>query len=114
MPWLSIAVIVYGIAVAAGGAMGFIMKGSVPSLISGGVSGLIILAMGIYSKSNPRVGFLVTTIMALALIAFFVWRYVSTPAAERSMVPFQVIGLSTVMLVLLIVGHFMKSGATNP
>jgi len=114
MPWLSIAVIVYGIAVAGGGAMGFIKAHSVMSILTGGLAGVILIAMGIYSKSNPRIGFGASAVIAVALIAFFLYRYFGTAPEQRTMVPFQVIGLSVVMLVLLVVGHFMKSRTTAP
>jgi len=111
MPWLSIAVIVYGIAVAAGGVMGFAMKGSVASLVSGGVSGILLMALGVISKDNPKFGFGISAGIALALIGLFVFRYLQT---KSPMPAFGVIGLSVVMLVLLVVGHFMKSGTTAP
>ena len=105
MPWLSIAVIVYGICVAGGGIAGFAMKHSVPSLVSGGIAGLLLIILGFISKDNPRFGFGISTAIAVALIALFVYRFIQT---KSPMPAFGVIGLSVVMLILLTAGHFMK------
>jgi uncharacterized membrane protein (UPF0136 family) len=109
MPWLSIAVIIYGIAVGAGGAMGFAMKHSWPSLISGGIAGILLVILGFISNSNPKFGYGLSAGIAVALIALFVVRFIQTKSPMPAM---GVIGLSVLMLILLAVGHFMKSGAT--
>lgn len=112
MPWLSIAVIVYGIMVAGGGIMGFVQAGSPMSAITGGIAGLLLMGAGFISKSNPRAGFAAAAVLAVALIAFFFYRYSTT---HKPMPAFGVIGLSALMLILLVVGHFMKgSAATAP
>src|SRR5437879_1531007 len=105
MPWLSVAVIVYGIAVAAGGVMGYKEAHSIWSLIMGGLAGLLIIGAGVVSGSHPKAGYGMATVLALALIAFFVYRFAVT---HKAMPAFGVIGLSTLMLILLFVGHFMK------
>jgi uncharacterized membrane protein (UPF0136 family) len=105
MPWLSIAVIVYGTAVAAGGVMGYVQAQSMQSLLTGGLSGLLVIIAGAVSPSMPKIGFGSATVLALVLTGFFIYRFVSTGKAMPAM---GVIGLSVVMLILLIVGHFMK------
>jgi uncharacterized membrane protein (UPF0136 family) len=111
MPWLSIAVIVYGIAVAAGGVMGYIEAKSIMSILTGGLAGVLIIIAGVMSNSNPKAGYGSAAVLAIALTAFFIYRFMSTHKAMPAM---GVIGLSVVMLVLLVVGHFMKSGTTAP
>ena len=105
MPWLSIAVIVYGIAVAAGGVMGKTEGHSNASLITGGVSGLIIIVAGILSRQHPRSGYGLAALMALLLAAFFTYKLITT---HKMMPPVPVISMSVLMLILLAVGHFMK------
>ncbi len=110
MPWLSTAVIVYGVAVAAGGIMGFAMKGSVPSLISGSISGIVLIILGFLARSNPKVGYGLTALVALGLIGLFIYRFIQT---KSPMPAFGVIGLSVLMLILLAVGHFFTGSAAN-
>lgn len=108
MPWLSIAVIVYGIAVAAGGVMGFVSAGSPMSLITGGLAGLLIIIAGVMAKNNPKAGYGAAALLALILIGFFIYRYMES---HKAMPAFGVIGLSVLMLILLVVGHFMSSSS---
>jgi uncharacterized membrane protein (UPF0136 family) len=108
MPWLSIAVIVYGVMVAGGGIMGYVQAGSPMSAITGGLAGVLLIVAGVMSKNNPKAGYTMAAILAVALIAFFFYRYSTT---HRAMPAFGVIGLSVLMLVLLVVGHFAKSAS---
>jgi len=110
MPWLSIAVIVYGIAVAGGGVMGYVEAKSIMSILTGGLIGVLLIIAGVISSSQPKVGYGSATVLALALLAFFIYRFMST---HKMMPAMGVIGLSVVMLILLIVGHFMQSGKTS-
>jgi uncharacterized membrane protein (UPF0136 family) len=107
--WLSTAVIVYGIAVAAGGVMGFVEAKSIMSLLTGGLAGLIIIGAGVLSSSNPKAGYGTAAVLAVALTAFFIYRFMSTHKAMPAM---GVIGLSVLMLILLVAGHFMKGSPT--
>src|SRR5690348_10431406 len=100
MPWLSIAVIVYGIAVAAGGVMGKVAAGSNMSLLTGGLAGVLIIIAGVVAKNNPRAGFAGAAVLALALTAFFVYKFATDPA-HKPMPAMGVIGLSVLMLILL-------------
>src|SRR5256885_1343587 len=110
MPWLSIAVIVYGVAVAAGGVMGYVQAHSIMSIITGGLAGLLIIGAGVMAGSNPKAGYGPATILAVALIVFFAYRFATT---HKPMPAFGVIGLSVLMLILLVVGHFMQPASTS-
>lgn len=110
MPWLSIAVIVYGIAVAAGGVMGFVSAGSPMSVITGGLAGLLIIGAGVMARTHPKAGYGGAAILALALVGFFIYRYIDS---HKPMPAFGVIGLSVLMLILLAVGHFMSPSAAS-
>ncbi|MEA2551923.1 MAG: hypothetical protein QOJ65_99 [Fimbriimonadaceae bacterium] len=111
MPWLSIAVIVYGLCVAGGGIMGFVTAGSPMSAIVGGLTGLLLVIFGLVSKTNPKVGYGGAAVLAIALIAFFIYRYMST---QKPMPAFGVIGLSVLMLILLVFGHFAGPSSRAP
>ncbi len=111
MPWLSVAVIVYGIAVAAGGVMGYVEAKSIMSILTGGLAGVLIIIAGVMSNSNPKAGYGTAAVLALLLTAFFIYRFVSTHKAMPAM---GVIGLSVLMLILLAVGHFMKGSSPAP
>jgi uncharacterized membrane protein (UPF0136 family) len=108
MPWLSIAVIVYGIAVAAGGVMGYVEAKSIMSILTGGLAGVLIVIAGFVSASQPKAGYGTAAVLALGLTGFFIYRFATTHKAMPAM---GVIGLSVVMLILLVAGHFMKSGS---
>lgn len=110
MPWLSIAVIVYGIAVAAGGVMGYVEAKSIMSILTGGLTGVLLIIAGVVSASQPKVGYGAATVLALALLGFFVYRFMST---HKMMPAMGVIGLSVIMLILLVAGHFMKSSSPS-
>lgn len=91
--------------------MGYKEAHSIWSLITGGITGLLIIGAGVMAGSNPKLGYGATTVLALALIAFFIYRFATT---HKAMPAFGVIGLSALMLVLLVVGHFMAGSSANP
>ena len=88
--------------------MGYVEAKSIMSLLTGGLAGVLIIGAGVLSASNPKVGYGTATVLAVALTAFFIYRFVSTGKAMPAM---GVIGLSVVMIVLLVVGHFMNQAS---
>jgi uncharacterized membrane protein (UPF0136 family) len=68
IPWL---VLIYGILVAIGGVMGY-RKGSLPSLIAGGVSGIALVGAAVAMlKGSYSAGWWVSLIVALLLLGRF-------------------------------------------
>lgn len=61
----------YGLLAIAGGIIGFVNKNSLPSLVAGGVSGLLLLlcSYGVFRK--PAVALAVSAVIALALLGQF-------------------------------------------
>ena len=90
--------------------MGYVEAKSIMSILTGGLTGVLLIIAGVVSASQPKVGYGSAAVLALALLAFFVYRFMST---HKMMPAMGVIGLSVIMLVLLIAGHFMKSGSTS-
>ncbi len=109
MGWLSICVIVYGIVMLMGGVMGYVTAKSVPSLITGLVSGMLLIGSMALAKTHPRIGYFLATLVTVALIGVFLERYMKVHGMRN----IGLIALSGLMLVLLIVGHFM-SGSSEP
>jgi uncharacterized membrane protein (UPF0136 family) len=103
--WLDISLLIYALVMLGGGIGGYVSAGSLPSLISGIVSGILLLASVALARSNPKLGYGLAALTALILVGVFIERYMKTHKAMPSL---GLIGLSALMLVLLAVGHFMK------
>ena len=71
------ALVLYGLLLIAGGAMGK-AKGSSVSLAAGGISGLVALFAYYQSLSDPETGFLLGGLLGLLLTGVFINRFVRT------------------------------------
>ena len=69
-----IAIIVYAVVVAAGGAMGFLKGKSKISLISGLASAVILIVARLIANNSPAVGLGIALACAIALAIVFVGR----------------------------------------
>jgi uncharacterized membrane protein (UPF0136 family) len=107
MGWLDISLIVYAIVMLGGGIGGYVSANSIPSLVSGVISGILLLGAVVLGRNNPRLGYGLATLTALVLVIVFVRRYMET---GKLMPSGALIGLSIFMLILLTVGHFLKKG----
>jgi uncharacterized membrane protein (UPF0136 family) len=105
MGWLDISLIVYAIVMLGGGIGGYVSAKSVPSLVSGILSGIFLFTAVFVARNNPKLGYGLAALTAVVLIGVFIRRYLET---GKIMPSGALIGLSTLMLVLLIVGHFLK------
>lgn len=103
MGWLNVSVIVYGLLMLFGGIMGYVSSKSVPSLISGILSGMFLLGSAAMAKTNPKVGYSIAAVVTLLLVGVFVERYMKTHAPRN----LGLIIVSVLMLGMLAVGHFM-------
>lgn len=61
-----------------GGAMGSRVSGKSSSLLGSLAFGVVAIAAGVLARSNPRAGLILGLIDALAVAAFFFYRYQST------------------------------------
>ena len=70
----------YGLLVFSGGLMGFIKKGSTPSLVAGGLFGLALLWASVLHFTYRKWGVYLAFSLMLLLEAFFSYRYIMTEA----------------------------------
>ena len=70
--------IVYAILLMVGGLMGFLKAHSKMSLITGLISGLLVLLSYVIGKKNPKSGYLYIAAISLCLGMFFLNRYMHT------------------------------------
>ena len=94
----SLLVIVYALLVIVGGVLGFVKAGSRPSLIGGLVGGLALLAAGWGISRGQVWGLQAALVLTLALLVFFIVRYIRTRA-------FMPGGLMAVLSLLALVGE---------
>jgi len=73
-----VAAVGYGILAIAGGILGYIKAGSQTSLISGLVSGILLVVAGLAHQQNAGWGLLLAVIITLILIGVFAVRYIKT------------------------------------
>jgi len=99
----AIAVLAYGFLVLAGGVFGYIQAKSLPSLITGGLCGVILLVAGGYIWQGNMPAAYVAGVMALFLALFFAYRFSTT---GKFMPGGMMLALSFVAVVILVYGVF--------
>ena len=81
--------IIFGLLTIAGGIMGYVSKGSVPSIIAGSVSGVLLVLAAFLLPGNAVAGLLLAAVVSLLLAGRFVPVFVKTgnlmPAGMMSM-----------------------------
>ncbi len=93
-----VATLIYGILLLFGGIMGYVSAKSKPSLISGVVSGLLLLISGVLQWQQIPVGLVFAQIITLVLAIVFVIRLWKT---RKFMPAGLMLVLSVAMLVIL-------------
>ncbi|RPI29284.1 MAG: hypothetical protein EHM61_02125 [Acidobacteria bacterium] len=99
----AISTLIYGFLVLAGGVFGYLQAKSLPSLIAGGVCGVIVLVAGGYMWAGSIPAAYVAGAMALFLALFFAYRFTSTGKIMPGGV---MLALSFVAVVILVFGVF--------
>ncbi|NEN93614.1 MAG: hypothetical protein F6K48_33985 [Okeania sp. SIO3H1] len=94
-----IAAIAYGILAIVGGIIGYTKVGSKISLISGSVSGLLLIISGIIQLMGMNWGLIFSTVIATILVITFIIRLVKT----RKMMPAGLMILTGITAVALMV-----------
>ncbi|MDQ2868434.1 MAG: TMEM14 family protein [Verrucomicrobiota bacterium] len=64
--------LIFGALTIAGGVMGYVSKGSVPSLIAGTISGLLLLLAAFLLPERQMIGLIIALVVSLLLAAQFV------------------------------------------
>lgn len=95
--FMPIVYFLYAVVLVGGGAMGSKVSGKTSSLLGSLAFGVVAVAAGILARSNPRAGLILGLIDALAVAAFFVYRYQST---GKPMPAFPSIALSAIVAAL--------------
>ena len=70
--------IVFGILTIAGGIIGYVSKGSVPSIIAGFISGILLLAAGFLLPQHQTAGLGLALVVSILLAAQFVPKFFAT------------------------------------
>ena len=94
---------VFGALTIAGGVMGYVKASSMPSMIAGGISGILLLIAGALIPSKPQVGLILGLVISVALAGRFVPAFIKTqnfmPAGMMSIL--SVIGIVMTVLALV-------------
>ncbi len=94
---------VFGVLTIAGGVLGFVKAKSKPSLIAGGVAGLLLLLAGWLMQTQGRVGVMLGLIVSVLLLARFGRAFAATkkPMPAGLMTVLSVVGVVLTVLVLV-------------
>ncbi len=102
----------YGVVNILMGCLGYVNKGSIQSLIAGGVSGLLIILGTLLAQKNPTLGYGLTGFIAVALIGRFLPAYLKDMSkVYPSLV---IVLLSVVAFGLLTLNHFKCCSKCSP
>jgi uncharacterized membrane protein (UPF0136 family) len=96
---MQVAVLLYALIIAAGGVMGYVSAKSTISLVSGLISGALLLAAFGLTFRNPKLGFGFAALIALALGIFFLIRFLETGKWMPAGIS---VALSALMLILML------------
>src|SRR5436305_1688340 len=72
--------IVFGILTIAGGVIGYVKAASVPSIVAGSITGVLLLVAAFLLPEHRMVGLATALIVSLLLAAYFIRKYLSTGA----------------------------------
>lgn len=81
LPPAKIYFIVFGILTIAGGVIGYVKAGSMPSIIAGSITGILLLIGALILPEHRQAGLLTVLIVSLLLAAQFVPKFIRTGKA---------------------------------
>ncbi len=96
--------IVFGLLTIVGGVIGYVSKGSVPSVIAGSISGIALLAAAFLLPNNVAVGLVLAGLVSMLLAGRFVPAFLETGAV----MPAGMMSVLSVIGVILAIVAWMK------
>lgn len=99
-----IAALVYGILALIGGILGYIQANSKVSLLSGSISGLLLILAAFSQLQGQNWGLLVATVVTAVLVVFFCLRLVKT----RKFMPAGLMAVLGMVALVLIVNQIVS------
>jgi uncharacterized membrane protein (UPF0136 family) len=96
--------IIFGLLTIAGGIMGYVSKGSMPSIIAGSISGILLLAAAFFHPTHAAIGLAVAAIVSVLLAGRFVPAFIKT----GSLMPAGMMSILSVIGIVLALAAWMK------
>lgn len=96
--------IVFGLLTIVGGVIGYVSKGSVPSVIAGSISGIALLAAAFLLPNNVAAGLVLAGLVSMLLAGRFVPAFLKTGAV----MPAGMMSVLSVIGVILAIVAWMK------
>ena len=96
--------IVFGLLTIVGGVIGYATKGSVPSIIAGSISGILLLLAAFLMPGNPAVGLVLALVVSVALAGRFVPAFIKT----GSVMPAGLMSVLSVIGIIMAIVAWMK------
>jgi uncharacterized membrane protein (UPF0136 family) len=96
--------IVFGLLTIAGGIMGYVSKGSMPSIIAGSISGILLLAAAFLLPNHAAIGLAVAAIVSVLLAGRFVPAFIKT----GSLMPAGMMSILSIIGIVLALAAWMK------
>ena len=96
--------IIFGLLTIAGGVMGYVSKGSLPSVIAGSISGALLLVAAFLLPNNVFAGLAIAGIVSVLLAGRFLPAFIKT----GSFMPAGLIGILSVIGILVAIVAWIK------
>ena len=96
--------IVFGVLTIVGGIIGYVSKGSVPSIVAGSISGILLLAAAFLLPQHHTAGLVLALIVSLLLAAQFVPKFFAT----WKMMPAGMMSVLSVLGIIAVVVSWMR------
>src|SRR3954468_20674669 len=96
--------IVFGLLTIAGGVMGYVSKGSVPSIVAGSISGVLLLLAAFLIPTHAGLALAVAAVVSILLAGRFVPAFIKT----GSLMPAGMMSVLSVIGVIMAIAAWMK------
>ena len=96
--------IIFGLLTIAGGVMGYVSKGSMPSIIAGSISGILLLVAAFILPTHAALGLALAAIVSVLLAGRFVPAFIKT----GSLMPAGMMSILSVIGIILALAAWMK------